>query len=553
MTEPSQPYIYKFKVDALTNQERADQLTSLIKQAVQVEQIDVNLEKRLVRIISQTELDLNQLKGLSSHGFHLQKVDVPNSLVQPTTAPAATNTLTVGISGMTCHSCEITIERKWKKLAGVKRVEVNAGKGEARLTVEGQTPTISELQSALNDTKYQVHADRKKATQASAVSFSTAKRPSFMRLVGLFALVLFIGYLFSKLGLIKTNFNLGSAASFGTVFLIGLVAASSSCIAVVGGLLLSSAAKFNERYVSAKPLARMRPVALFVAGRITSYTILGGLLGVVGNLLSPPPLVTAVITIIAALYMLVMGLEMLHIAPSWLKRILPRMPKSLSHRILDAEKKEHPLAPFGLGAATFFLPCGFTQALQLYALTTGSFVAGATTLLAFALGTAPALLALGWVSSSLKGKVGRFFFQFSGALVIVLGLWNIQNGLTIAGYPLSLPKFSGAAATQAANTSGNANVTMDGNTQVIKMAVNSGGYQPNHFTLQAGKPVRWEVDGTKAQGCISVLTSRKLGIQKFLNAGINTIEFTPTEPGEIQFSCSMGMYRGSFTVTPSQS
>ena len=249
--------------------------------------------------------------------------------------------------------------------------------------------------------------------------------------------------------------------------------------------------------------------------------------------------------------MLIMGLEMLHLAPRWLKRLMPRMPKQLSHRMLDAEQKEHWAAPFLLGGATFFLPCGFTQALQLYALTTGSFWTSATLLLAFALGTAPALFALGWASSSLKGKKGRFFFQFSGALVIVLGLWNIQNGLAIMGHPLSWPDQGCASTTCSINESNvSSGVTFDGQTQTLNMAVEQTGYAPSRFTIRAGVPTRWNIDGTNAAGCATVIQSPALGIaQKLLTAGENTIEFTaPTQPGTYPFSCSMGMYRGQITV-----
>lgn len=546
MSETSQPHVYKFAVSALTNQERADQLVVLLKKFTGVGQVDINLEKRLVRVISASAMDLRSVQStLAQNGFHLQTLNLPGEIQETNSIPPSSQILAVGVSGMTCRSCELTVERKWKKLPGVKKVDVNAATGQARVVVEGNAPSITQLQQALGDDKYTVRYGSKKQAAPPTVKY---KRPSFLRLVGLFALVFIIGHIFSKLGLLKTNFSIGSGTSFGAIFIIGLVAASSSCIAITGGLLLSAAAKFNERYVSARPLARMRPVVLFVAGRIASYTILGGLLGVVGAALSPSPTVTAIIAIAAAAYMIIMGLDMLHIAPAWLKGLMPRMPKSLSHRIMDAEGKEHPLAPFGLGAATFFLPCGFTQALQLYALTTGSFMAGALTLLAFALGTAPALLALGWASSALKGKFGQFFFQFSGALVIVLGLWNIQNGLTIVGYPINFPNLSGGTAQAAGDTTSSG--TMEGNTQVIKMNI-SGGYNPNRFTLRAGVPVRWEVDGTNAGGCTSVLVSRQLGIQKFLQPGVNTIEFTPSQPGEIAFSCGMGMFRGSFTVVPS--
>jgi sulfite exporter TauE/SafE len=445
---------------------------------------------------------------------------------------------------MTCRSCELLIERKWKKLEGVDHVNVNASTGKAQLTITGNAPTIAQLQSALGEEQYRVFSG-----STETASFST-KRPSFWQLVGLFALVLLLGSVLSKVGLFKANMAFGGDTSFWTVFVIGLVAASSSCIAISGGLLLSSAARFNERYASASSSARMRPVALFIGGRMISYTIFGGLIGLIGKALSPSPFVTGTIAIIAAFYMFVMGLEMLHLAPEWLKRLMPSMPKSFSHRVLDAERKEHWVTPLLLGGATFFLPCGFTQALQLYALTTGSFWTSAMLMFAFALGTAPVLCALGWASSSLKGKKGKFFFQFSGALVIVLGLWNIQNGFAIMGYPLSWPTLGGSQDASAGTMSTASGVSFDGQAQTVNMTVGYGGYAPNRFTIRAGVPTHWKIDGTNAAGCATVIQSPALGIsQKLLSAGINTIDFTaPTQPGVYPFSCSMGMYRGQMVV-----
>lgn len=441
----------------------------------------------------------------------------------------------VYVQGMKCRSCEVTIEQKWKKLEGVKRVEVNATSGKARIITDGKTYSLDELSAALGQEPYSLSTHAKREEQ----------RPTLLQLLGLFALVIILGKLLTGLGLLQTNVSINAGMSFGAIFVIGLVAASSSCIAVTGGLLLSTTAKIRERYGDAKPAARMKPVALFVGGRILSYAILGGLLGVIGNALAPSPMISAIIMILASVYMIVMGLDMLHIAPHWLKRLMPHMPKSIAHRILDAQGKEHPAMPAILGAATFFLPCGFTQALQLYALTTKSFSVGAISLLAFALGTAPALLILGWASTSLKGKSGQFFFRFAGALVIVLGFWNIQNGFTLAGYPLALPALGTGSSAQDGGTISKNDV------QIIKMSAESGGYVPNTFTLHVGVPVRWEIDGTNAAGCERALISRKLSIQKILEPGLNVIEFTPTEAGDISFSCSMGMYRGTFTVLPS--
>lgn len=452
------------------------------------------------------------------------------------------------VDGMTCHSCELTIERAWRKIDGVLKVDVNAGKGVARIVCGDTAPSLDTLQSAITDHGYTIKGVFDNTTTYNLQPITS--RLAWWHLLGLFALVILLGALFSKIGLLAPSIALGATTSFGAVFLLGLVAASSSCIAVSGGLLLSSAAKFNERYASATPFARMRPVFLFVGGRLLSYTLLGGVIGVIGKALSPSPLATGIITLLAALYMLAMGLDMLHLTPQWLKKITPRLPKSLGHRLLAVEEKEHAVTPALLGAATFFLPCGFTQALQLYALTTGSATTGALILLAFALGTAPALLVLGWVSGSLKGKAGRFFFQFAGALVVMLGLWNLQNSFTIMGYPITVQRITHLFASGGSANTPDANVRFDGKEQVVTMAVDYTGYTPSRFTIRQGVPTRWVINAKSNSGCLSVIQAPKLGIRTLLQLGTNVVEFTPRVAGTIPFSCSMGMFWGEINVIP---
>ena len=438
--------------------------------------------------------------------------------------------LQVGIAGMTCRACEIKIERKFKTLPNISQVDVNAKTDLATVHYTGDAPSVDMLDQAIAEYGYRVTSD----------TVIRRERPSFFQLVGLFAVVLLVGNLLSRLGLLRPTVAVGAGISLWAVFLLGLVAASSSCVAVTGGLLLSSAAKFNERYGGTSRISKMKPTFLFIFGRIVGYTVFGALIGLVGNALSPSPLVTGIITVVAAVYMLFMGLEMLGLAPAWLHKLMPRLPKGLSHRIMNLEQKEHRLTPALLGVGTFFLPCGFTQALQLYALSIGNPLQSALLLGMFAIGTAPALLALGWVSGSLKGKWGQWFFKFSGALVIVLGLWNMQNGMTIMGYPLKLPRFERAPIALAG-------VVMEGDTQVMKMSADFSGYSPGNFVIKRGVKTRWDVD-LKAGGCITVLQSPQLGIRKLLAQGQNSIEFTPTNSGVIPFSCSMGMYRGEITV-----
>jgi hypothetical protein len=199
--------------------------------------------------------------------------------------------------------------------------------------------------------------------------------------------------------------------------------------------------------------------------------------------------------------------------------------------------------PFVLGALTFFLPCGFTQSMQLYALTTGSFWQGGVTMLVFALGTLPALLGVGVVASFAKGTFVRYFLKFSGAMVLVLGLYNFNNGLALADIRPA-DWFKSSTPTVSADDL----IITDGK-QIVNMAVAGITYEPASITIQQDVPVEWHIDGSNAQGCAQIITIPSLGITKQLSATQdNVITFTPTEIGRINFSCTMGMARGSFTV-----
>jgi hypothetical protein len=209
----------------------------------------------------------------------------------------------------------------------------------------------------------------------------------------------------------------------------------------------------------------------------------------------------------------------------------------------DAAATETKGAAFLLGAATFFLPCGFTQALQLYVLSKASFTVGALTMLAFAIGTLPALLSLSAISSLAKGAFQKHFLRFAGAAVILLGIFNIQYGLVLTG----------SETTKAASAESNAvaaEMQSDGALQRITMKVVELEYTPHQFTVKQGVPVQWWIDGSQAAGCGRVLLAPQLGIRKLLSDSSTTlITFTPKAPGDYAFNCGMGMMTPDSKIT----
>jgi sulfite exporter TauE/SafE len=345
--------------------------------------------------------------------------------------------------------------------------------------------------------------------------------------------------------LLPRGLSVSDEMGYGLVFVIGLVASVSSCLAVTGGLLVALATKYNEANPYLTDRERFTPHLYFNLGRIVSYTLLGGAIGVLGAALTLTPAASGALTLVASAIMVLLGLNMLGLLPS-VGHVLPRLPRALSDRLHDAASTETKSAALLLGGATFFLPCGFTQALQLYVLSKGSFATGALTMLAFALGTLPALLSLSTVSSLAKGAFQRHFLRFAGAAVILLGIMNVQYGLVLTGSDMNAGVVERVATTPA-QTEGTTEP------QRISMKVVGLDYQPNQFTVKQGVPVEWWIDASEAEGCGRILLAPRLGIRKFLSVQSTTlITFTPDKPGQYAFNCGMGMMTpgSKIVVTP---
>jgi sulfite exporter TauE/SafE len=198
-------------------------------------------------------------------------------------------------------------------------------------------------------------------------------------------------------------------------------------MAVVGGLVLSMSATF------AKDGDKIRPQLMFHGGRIVSFFILGGVIGAIGSAFTLNTSATFSLSLIIGIVMLILGINLLDVFP-WARKLQPSMPKFLSKHALGVSKFNHTLTPLLVGVATFFLPCGFTQSMQLYTLTTGSFLKGGLTMLTFALGTLPVLALVSFSSFSIKNSSkSGIFFKTAGLVVIMFALFNLINSLVVIG------------------------------------------------------------------------------------------------------------------------
>lgn len=447
---------------------------------------------------------------------------------------------------MTCRSCELLIERRLLDVTGVREAHASERTGVVEVLSDPavSAPDLEQLQQALHSTKYRLHAEG----GSERVSSEIPAKPDWSEVGGMVLLIL-VGYLLLKrFGVFAFAKGIEDAASLGAVFTIGLVAASSTCLAVVGGLLLAVAAKWTETHQDTSRWYRFQPLLSFNLGRLAGYFFLGGLIGLLGSALTLSPKATGILTVSIAAVMILLGLNILRIVPKRYCTI--PLPKPLTKRIQALSASDHPLAPALLGAATFFLPCGFTQSMQLLALGSGSFMQGATIMFVFALGTLPALLGLSAVSSLVEGRIARWFLTFSGTLVLMLGIWNVQTGLLLAGFDVGRPVLHRGQPIAKGN---DPNVSIDAQgRQIVTMTVSNAGYSPDAFTIQPGLQTWiYAYAPQGVGGCASMLTSPTHNLSTPIAQGGNWLGPIANPQSDFVITCSMGMMRADVHVRKS--
>lgn len=336
-----------------------------------------------------------------------------------------TQKYTFHVSGTHCASCKILIEDILSEQSSIKNSEVDLKKETVTIEIDSdQSPETIALQLAEKLKKNgHILSVEKKITEKKQDDVIWKAIP-----IGLVFLILF--FILQKSGIL--NLGIGGTTTPVTSFIIGLIASVSSCLAIVGGLILSLSAKVAQ---DESTKTSKRQFVLFHAGRLIGFAVLGGILGLVGQAIGISFTFSAILGLIASSVMILLGLN--------LTGIIKKNKVSLPTGIFAYFRKvEHSLfAPVLIGIGTFFLPCGFTQAMQVAALSSGSFTSGLLIMFSFALGTFPMLLLLSFGSVSFAhSKHAPLFFKSAGVVVIGLGLFALLAGL--AGLGIINPLFN---------------------------------------------------------------------------------------------------------------
>ena len=444
-------------------------------------------------------------------------------------------TIELRVKGMTCRACEVRVTSSLAAVPGVTRVTVSARRGVARVQSGAAVPR-GRLTKAIEHAGYAVGPDERAWFNHDLDVW----RDATVTLAALLAL----GMALRASGLAGLTDQIGGLASSGgllVVVLLGVAAGLSTCMAMVGGLVLAISARHAEQQAPGTTRQRLRPHLVFNLGRVVGFGVLGAAVGALGSAFTPSGRLVAVVMIAVSLVMGAVGLQLTQLSPRLARGTTLTLPARLSSAfgLTRARAGYRDRTAALLGAGTFFLPCGFTQAVQVYALSTGSPVQAGAVMAVFALGTTPGLLSLGGLTAAVRGASAERFFRFAGVMVLAFAAINVHGALGVLA--------PGLFATTAAGTTLSSNVTLEGDVQVLRTSQVANGYEPADATVYAGRQVRWEMDST-ALTCASTLYAPDLGIEATLEPGLNVFTFTPGEPGTLRYSCSMGMYHGSITV-----
>ena len=421
---------------------------------------------------------------------------------------------TLYVKGMFCDNCERRINDALIGLSGVEEVSASFEKARVSVRYDKSITGRARIEEAIESLGYEVGYDTGRNVQ----------------IVSLIIIILALYVIARHLGWTRV-FNvfpaIDNSISMGMVFVTGVLT-SVHCIAMCGGINLT------QSVMSANAGRRVtRDNITYNLGRIISYTVIGALVGGVGSLISLSSLAKGIVTLAAAAAMIIMALNMLGVFKP-LRKIRILLPAGVYGRAFTAAGS----SSFLIGILNGLMPCGPLQAMQLYALSTGSVVKGALSMLLFSIGTVPLMLGFGLAAGKLNNKYTMNMLSVSAVVILIMGVHMMSNGLALAGVDAVL-----------ARSEDKVNIAaVDGDVQKVRSEVDYGSYEV--IEVASGIPVEWtiEVPPGKLNGCNSEIIVPAYDIDIKLHEGENIVSFTPQEPGDVPYSCWMGMIKSKIII-----
>jgi uncharacterized protein len=380
-------------------------------------------------------------------------------------------------------------------------------------------------------------------------------------------------------------------------FITGLTTGGLGCLALQGGLLVSSLAQQVEaqalgsgseagaRAPNVSEASVAHTITLFLSAKVVSHSVLGLLLGALGAILKLNALTRAVLQLSIGVFMIGNALRMLDVHPIF--RYFAFDPPPFVTRYIRRVSRRDPSSslPLLLGALTVLIPCGVTQTMMVAAMGTGDALTGGAMLAAFILGTSPVFFAVAYFAMRIGAKLEQLFMSAVALMMLILGFVVIDSSLNLMDSPVSVNRLARAlradksiAIERAASvspppavpapnnnpstttaTSTTTDPTMVGISpaatetapktpavQTLTVAAQHDGYVPPRIYALADVPSEVLFVTQHARSCTRALVIPSIKYETYLpETGNVTVDIPPMASGTVlRFSCAAGIYTG---------
>lgn len=207
---------------------------------------------------------------------------------------------------------------------------------------------------------------------------------------------------------------------------LGGLAGSLHCVGMCGGFPLALA--------GARRRGNARRQLLYNLGRLNTLVFIGAVSGGMGQALvaaAPFVAVERVLAVLAGAVMIVIGAEVLGVLPQMSGRAAAFTQATIGRVLGGVMRSTSPVAPLALGVFNAFLPCQLIYAFAASAASTRSAADGMLTMLAFGLGTMPAMLGLGVTRALAAPRVRARLSVLAGAVVVLFGVVTVLRGFDL--------------------------------------------------------------------------------------------------------------------------
>ena len=318
---------------------------------------------------------------------------------------------TIHIKWMHCVSCDLILEKELKKIKWADLIMVNHKKWIMEVDFKKES-AYKDVVKSIEKNWFKVVNEWEKKNGNDI----------FSNLIVWLVIIIFL--MATQIFDLYTLLPDTSTLSYSSAFLVGIIASLSTCLAITWWIII-----WFSRYIDSSHWLKwhIKVQLWFQFWRILWFFLLGWLLWYIWEVFSLSFSLTWIITFLVWFLLLYMGLNILKVVPS-ISRFWIHMPKSFVSKIEKLWQAKY--API-VWALTFFLPCGFTQTMQLLAISSWSFWSGWLVMMIFALWTSPVLFSVWLGSSYFKERKFNILNKIIWAIVIFFWIFTITNAYNL--------------------------------------------------------------------------------------------------------------------------